>query len=183
MRLTADIAQDNIVHLPDKSVPDKTVTAGKATIANNEKLPANKIVAPQQRLETLKKHFDEKTLKRMGVVECTTCATRTYQDESDDSGVSFQSPTRLSPERASSAVRNHEQEHVVREQASAEKENKEIVSQSVRIFHSTCPECGTSYVSGGVTRTTTSEKKQMQAEAYQGPIQEKTIGNLVDYSL
>ena len=32
-------------------------------------------------------------------------------------GVSFQTPTRIAPEQVASAVRGHEQEHVVREQA------------------------------------------------------------------
>ena len=42
----------------------------------------------------------------------------------------------------------------------AKSEGKEVVSQSVQIHTSICPECGDVYVSGGTTRTTTSEKVQ-----------------------
>lgn len=86
---------------------------------------------------------------------CETCANRRYQDGSNDSGVSFQSPTKLSPVEARTAVFNHEMEHVRRDRASATIENKEVVSQSVQIQTSLCPDCGASYVCGGLTRTTT----------------------------
>ena len=87
--------------------------------------------------------------------ECQTCKQRKYQDESDDMGVSFQTPTNSAPEQAASAVRGHEMEHVVREQAKAEREDRKVVSQNVTIHTAICPECGKAYVSGGTTRTTT----------------------------
>ena len=77
-----------------------------------------------------------------GKKECQTCANRRYQDGSNDSGVSFQTPTKLSPDEAASAVRSHEMEHVTRNQAKARREGKEIVSQSVTIHMAKCPECG-----------------------------------------
>lgn len=92
--------------------------------------------------------------------KCETCAKRKYQDGSDDAGVSFKTPTRLSPDRAASAVRGHEQEHVVREQAKAEREDREVVSQKVTLHTDICPECGRVYVSGGVTETVTAAKPQ-----------------------
>ena len=87
--------------------------------------------------------------------ECETCKNRMYQDGSDDPGVSFKTATKLSPDEAASAVRSHEQEHVVRERAKAQREGRRVVSQSVTIHTSVCPECGRVYVSGGVTRTVT----------------------------
>jgi hypothetical protein len=90
--------------------------------------------------------------------ECQTCANRKYQDGSDDGGVSFQNPTKLSPAQAASAVRSHEQEHVTRNAAKAEREGKEAHS-SVAIHTAVCPECGKTYVSGGTTTTTFTEKK------------------------
>jgi len=87
--------------------------------------------------------------------ECQTCANRKYQDGSDDPGVSFKTATKLSPEEAATAVRGHEMEHVVREQAKAAREDREVVSQSVTINTAICPECGTVYASGGTTRTVT----------------------------
>ena len=87
--------------------------------------------------------------------ECQTCKNRKYQDGSDDPGVSFKTATNVAPEQAASAVRGHEQEHVVREQAKAQREDRKVVSQSVTIHTAICPECGDVYVSGGTTRTTT----------------------------
>lgn len=87
--------------------------------------------------------------------KCQTCEKRKYQDGSDDMGVSFQTPTRVAPEAAASAVRGHEQEHVVREQAKAEREGRRVVSQDVILHTDICPECGRVYISGGTTRTVT----------------------------
>ena len=87
--------------------------------------------------------------------ECQTCKERKYQDGSNDPGVSFKTPTNVAPELAASAVRGHEQEHVVREQAQARREGREVVSQSVTYHTAICPECGRVYVSGGTTRTST----------------------------
>lgn len=87
--------------------------------------------------------------------ECETCEKRKYQDGSDDMGVSFKTPTNVKPEQAASAVRGHEMEHVVREQAKAKREGREVVSQSVTMHTGICPECGKAYVSGGTTHTVT----------------------------
>ena len=70
-------------------------------------------------------------------------------------GVSFQTPTRIAPENVASAVRGHEREHVFREQAKAQRENRRVISQSVALHTSVCPECGKAYISGGTTTTTT----------------------------
>ena len=83
--------------------------------------------------------------------ECQTCKNRKYQDGSDEM-VSFKSAAHISPQASASRVRAHEQEHVSREQAKAKREGKEVVSQSVVIHTSVCPECGKVYVSGGTTR-------------------------------
>ena len=97
--------------------------------------------------------------------KCQTCERRKYQDESDDMGVSFQTPTNVSPEQAASAVRGHENEHVVRERAKAQMEDRKVVSLSVTIHTAICPECGKAYTSGGTTRTVTaSENKPEEPE-------------------
>ncbi|PKM65612.1 MAG: hypothetical protein CVU95_14885 [Firmicutes bacterium HGW-Firmicutes-2] len=140
---------------------------------------SNKLVPSEQRLSTLADVFDDKTLKRMGAVECATCASRTYQDKSDDASVSFQTPTHLSPTQAASAVISHEMEHVSNEQADAKEEGKEIIAQSVQIFQSICPECGISYVSGGLTKTTTVGK----TNPYKDVMTHQAAGNLVDMML
>jgi len=90
--------------------------------------------------------------------ECETCANRKYVDGSDDSSVSFQTPTNISPNMAAAAVASHENEHVRNEQAKAARDDREIVQQSVTLHYDTCEECGRQYVSGGTTRTTSVSK-------------------------
>lgn len=95
--------------------------------------------------------------------ECQTCKERKYQDGSDDPGVSFKTPTNIAPEQVASAVRGHENEHVVREQAKARQEGRKVVNQSVTYHTAICPECGKAYVSGGTTRTVTKAADSQQA--------------------
>ena len=110
---------------------------------------------------------DENDFKRrFDSYECQTCKNRRYQDGSDDSGVSFQTPTKVNPNAAGAAVRGHEQEHVTRNQAKAKREGKEIVSQSVTIHTGICPECGRVYISGGTTRTTTRNASDSLADKF-----------------
>lgn len=92
--------------------------------------------------------------------ECQTCKERKYQDGSNDPGVSFKTPSRIAPEMAGAAVRGHEMEHVVREQAKAQREGRRVISQSVSIHTAICPECGKAYISGGTTRTTTAAQPE-----------------------
>lgn len=90
--------------------------------------------------------------KQSSPAECETCASRKYQDGSDEN-VSFKTPTRISPDRAASAVRAHEQEHVNNAYSEAARENGRVLSANVAIHTAICPECGRSYVSGGTTTT------------------------------
>ena len=95
-------------------------------------------------------------------LECNTCNSRSYRDISNDSSVSFQSPTHLSPGPAASAVAAHEAEHVANEKAYAERDGREIISQTVRLMTSICPECKITYVSGGETRTVSKAKVDIE---------------------
>ena len=85
--------------------------------------------------------------------ECQTCTNRKYVDGSDEANVSFKSAAHVSPQAASSAVRAHEGQHVSNAYSKASEENGRVISASVQIHTSICPECGRSYVSGGVTNT------------------------------
>ena len=130
---------------------------------------------------------DERTGKRPKYDrnECHTCQNRKYQDGSNDPGVSFKTPTNLTPEQAATAVRSHEMEHVTRNQAKARAEGSEIVSQSVIIKSAQCPECGRSYVSGGETRTVTRTSTQPEkslAERYNVGLldRQRQVGSQVD---
>jgi hypothetical protein len=110
---------------------------------------------------------DAKSARQIGAVECQTCKSRKYQDGSNDPGVSFKTPGHIDPGSSHSVVRGHEQEHVSNERAKALSEDRKIVSQSVTLFTSVCPECGRVYVSGGVTRTVTaSTEKNAQDSPY-----------------
>ena len=84
--------------------------------------------------------------------ECQTCANRKYQDGSDEM-VSFKAPGKISPEASYGKVMSHEKEHVANAVAEGSKKNKELVSATVSLRTSICPECGRSYVSGGTTTT------------------------------
>ena len=84
---------------------------------------------------------------------CQTCKERTYQDGSDEN-VSFKSAAHISPNAAGTAVRAHEQEHVVNAYEKAAEKNGRVLNASVSIKTAICPECGRSYVAGGLTRTT-----------------------------
>lgn len=85
--------------------------------------------------------------------ECKTCKNRKYQDGSNEADVSFKSASRIAPEAAASAVRSHEQMHVANAYQKAARDNGKVISATVSIHTSVCPECGRSYVSGGTTNT------------------------------
>ena len=86
--------------------------------------------------------------------ECQTCKNRKYVDGSNESDVSFKTPSHISPESSAAMVMSHEQMHVSYARQEGSKENAELVSASVRLKMAVCPECGRSYVEGGVTNTT-----------------------------
>lgn len=104
--------------------------------------------------------------KTRGVKECQTCSSRQYQDGSDEN-VSFKSPAHISPEASASVIRGHEQEHVSNAYTKAAQKNGRVLSATVSLETSVCPECGRSYVSGGVTRTSiqySNEENQYQKD-------------------
>lgn len=84
--------------------------------------------------------------------ECQTCKNRMYQDGSNEM-VSFKAAGHIDPDNAASVVMSHEQEHVTNAYQKAELEGGEVIQANVRLNTSICPECGRSYISGGVTST------------------------------
>ena len=90
--------------------------------------------------------------------ECQTCKNRKYQDGSDEM-VSFKSAAHIAPEAAAARVRGHEGEHVSNAYNKAFQEGGKVVSASVTLHTAVCPECGKTYVSGGVTNTVISTPK------------------------
>lgn len=116
--------------------------------------------------------------RRSSPADCETCKNRRYQDESGDNNVSFKSPSRISPDAAASKVRAHENQHVSNAYKKAAKNNGKVVNASVSIKTAICPECGKTYVAGGLTKTQikynnednpyTKNKKAIDADALRG---------------
>jgi len=98
--------------------------------------------------------------KLAALTECQTCKSRKYQDGSNDPSVSFQTPTNISPGQSAALVLAHEYEHVSNEKAKAEEEGRRVISQTVKLESSICPECGRIYISGGVTKTVTVKESE-----------------------
>ena len=107
----------------------------------------------------------QKIAEAQDIEGCQTCKNRRYADDSDDPSVSYQTPQYISPGQSGAKVMAHEREHIVNEQAKAEREDRKVISQIVSLSTSICPECGKIYVSGGVTRTVTASDKKAEALA------------------
>ena len=91
--------------------------------------------------------------KRVSPAECQTCKERKYQDGSNESDVSFQTAQHIDPSAAGARVRAHEQEHVANAYEKQAKGEGKVLQASVQIKTAICPECGRTYVSGGLTTT------------------------------
>ena len=91
---------------------------------------------------------------KVAKTECQTCKSRKYVDGSNESNVSFKTPSHISPQSSMSMVASHEREHVSNAIKEGNKEGNKLLSVSVSLETSICPECGRSYVSGGITETT-----------------------------
>ena len=103
-----------------------------------------------------------KALKRAGIVECSACANRKYQDGSDEANVSFKTAAHVDPSQSEAAVTAHEGMHVKNAvNEAATDSSKTLTSASVSIHYATCPECGRRYAAGGLTTTTMASKQQI----------------------
>ena len=95
-----------------------------------------------------------KTEKTESKGECQTCKNRKYVDDSNDAHVSFKTPKHIDPDAAAATVMAHEQEHVTHAKAKEGDPDVKSVNSSISLKTAICPECGRSYISGGLTRTT-----------------------------
>ena len=113
-------------------------------------------IQPENEPHKTIKNPNESNVKSAGrkssPAECETCASRKYQDGSNEN-VSFKTAQHISPQAAASRVRAHEQEHVSNAYKKAAQNNGRVLSANVAIKTAVCPECGRSYVSGGTTTT------------------------------
>lgn len=147
-------AQGN-VNSPDSSAAQRTANAQSSpAIQRNANIFAG---PPTQKnsVEGNNANPDEqvKAGRKSSPSECKTCKERKYQDGSNESDVSFKAPGHISPQASAGAVRAHEMQHVGNAYEKAAKGDGKVVSATVTLRTEICPECGTSYVAGGETRT------------------------------
>lgn len=121
--------------------------------------------------------------KAVKKTECQTCKNRKYVDGSDEM-VSFKAPAKMSPGRAASGVRAHEQEHVSNAFEKAAKGDGKVLQASVALKTAICPECGRAYIAGGTTTTKIAYKKDdPYSENQKSMQQEAATGNNVDIAV
>lgn len=94
----------------------------------------------------------KKTGYRSSPAECQTCKNRKYQDGSDEM-VSFKAAGHIDPGNAAAVVLSHEHEHVANAYNKARNNGGEVARASVQLKQAICPECGRTYIAGGVTNT------------------------------
>ena len=122
---------------------------------------------------------------RSSPAECETCRTRKYKDGSDEN-VSFKSAQHISPNQAGAAVRAHEGEHVANAYKKAAEEGGRVISAGVSIELAVCPECGRSYVAGGLTRSVIShpsDEKNPYTQNAKGIINAVGSGAYADFKV
>lgn len=158
--------QDTLTRLERQRNDIERQQEENASAANDKK-----IKDLENRINNLRTRMDKMKSEDDG--ECQTCENRRYQDGSNDPGVSFKSASKISG-NVEAAVRGHEQEHVSRNRAKADREGREIVYQSVVIKHAICPECGKTYVAGGETTTVTRSKPPEEEIDFSAEKSEKT---------
>lgn len=90
--------------------------------------------------------------RKSSPAECETCKNRKYQDGSNEM-VSFKAAGHIDPNNAAMVVMGHEQEHVSNAYRKAALGGGEVERATVRLKTDICPECGRTYISGGVTST------------------------------
>lgn len=129
------------------------------------------------------KAFSADSSDRVKKTECQTCKNRKYVDGSDEM-VSFKAPAKMSPERAASGVRAHEQEHVNNAYGEAASKGGKVLQASVSLKMAICPECGRSYIAGGTTTTKIAYDKENPYSRNQQELQrEAATGNNIDLAV
>jgi len=108
--------------------------------------------------------------------ECETCKNRKYQDGSNEN-VSFKAAAHISPQASASVVMGHESEHVSNAYTKASQDGGKVISAGVSLQTAVCPECGRTYVAGGVTRTTI----KYPGESQSNPYTQQKMANDADY--
>lgn len=118
---------------------------------------SNRYIIPTSNVSTVTPVNTENNVEnsaRVKQVECQTCKNRKYVDGSNESDVSFKAPGHIDPGQSYATVMSHEQEHMSNARQKTSGSDARLVSASVSLKLSVCPECGRTYVAGGTTNTT-----------------------------
>lgn len=118
-------------------------------MSNNYTIPVSNV----SRVTPVRTDNTVDTSTRVRPVECQTCKNRKYVDGSNEPDVSFKTPGNISPEQSYAKVSAHEREHVSNAIAKGSKPGVKLISANVTLKMGVCPECGRTYVAGGVTNT------------------------------
>lgn len=118
-------------------------------MSNNYTIPVSNV----SRVTPVRTDNTVDTSTRVRPVECQTCKNRKYVDGSNEPDVSFKTPGNISPEQSYAKVSAHEREHVSNAIAKGSKSGAKLISANVTLKMGVCPECGRTYVAGGVTNT------------------------------
>lgn len=118
-------------------------------MSNNYTIPVSNV----SRVTPVRTDNTVDTSTRVRPVECQTCKNRKYVDGSNEPDVSFKTPGNISPEQSYAKVSAHEREHVSNAIAKGSKPGAKLISANVTLKMGVCPECGRTYVAGGVTNT------------------------------
>ncbi len=118
-------------------------------MSNNYTIPVSNV----SRVTPVRTDNTVDTSTKVRPVECQTCKNRKYVDGSNEPDVSFKTPGNISPEQSYAKVSAHEREHVSNAIAKGSKPGAKLISANVTLKMGVCPECGRTYVAGGVTNT------------------------------
>jgi hypothetical protein len=89
---------------------------------------------------------------------CASCAARSYQCSSG------QVTSGVSSNESGSFVAAHEAEHLAKDRVEAQANDRQVVSQSMRLFTAMCAECGSTFVAGGEAKTVTASDQPAGAD-------------------
>mgnify|MGYP000850519557 CR=1 FL=1 len=161
------------IHAPslhDRMINNYSVSMETKNPVGSPQVPTDSLTRVGQASGTLNPLSTSKT------TGCQACKNRKYVDISNDSSVSFQTPTNIPASASFAKVSSHEQEHVSNEKAKAARDGRRVISQSVQIYFDVCPECGKVYSSGGKTTTITKAEPQ-RPDFFKEKINEFMLGH------
>lgn len=160
------------------------------TIGSVGSMPGSSYLTRNQQIQLIRTGHESELsnaqvrgLKRSGAVKCATCASRKYQDGSNEM-VSFKAAAHISPQASAGRVMAHEQEHVSNAYNKAAQNDGRVIRAGVSLKTAICPECGRSYTAGGVTNTMIKyNEDNPYGRNQKSADREAATGNYIDYRI